>query len=153
MVRSRRTSADTNHMRACWNLTILTTIRPRYFCQQHTVAAGGILNRTVSSRAARNVEFYIRVQVHVGMKQGIFVGPTEPKDLAVVDRDLKVDFSISRLAGKLRFCVQVAVVDRPLTKRGCCERMFKYCELKNEGKSTEQSLNIRQAAHTSISAA
>ncbi len=72
------------------------------------------------------------------MEQGIFVGPTEPKDLAVVDRDLKVDFSIRCLAGKLRLCVQVTVVDRPLTKRGCCERRFKYCVLK---KTKENQLS------------
>lgn len=121
MVRRRCTGTHADHMRPRRNLTVLPTIRAAYFRQQYTVAAGSILNPTVSTRTARSLEFYVCVQVHICVNQRFFIGPAEPKDLSVVDGDLKVDFTVRSLAGKLRFCVQVAVVDRPLTERGCDE--------------------------------
>ena len=111
MVRRRCTGTHTNHMRPRWNLTILPTIRAAYFRQQYTVITRGVLNRTVSPRTARNLEFYVCVQVDISVYQRFFIGPAEPKDLSVVDGDLKVDFTARSLAGKLRFCVQIAVMD------------------------------------------
>ena len=61
MVRRRSTGTNTNHMRPRRDLTVLPTIRTAYFCQQYTVITRGVLNRTVSPRAARNLEFYVRV--------------------------------------------------------------------------------------------
>ena len=111
----RSTRSHTNHVVPRRNFTVFATIRAGDFRQQHPVATGGILNSTVSTRLAGNVEFYVRVQVYIDMHQSVFVGATEPKDLGVVDRDLKVDLSVRSLAGKLRFCVQVAVVRGPFT--------------------------------------
>ena len=59
------------------------------------------------------------------MNQRFFIGPAEPKNLSMVDGDLKVDFTVCSLAGKLRFRVQVAVMDRPFTERSCGERGYK----------------------------